>query len=289
MIQQSFRNFLLYLEVECGYSKNTIKSYEHDLRIFAKFLGKRAAETANNDEISEFRASLTAMKYSPRSVRRIISAVRSFYKFLLRDGAVGEDLTRGLVMPKLPKSLPSVLSQNEVKELLNSCGESSRDACIVELLYDTGIRVSECANLKLADVNLDAGYVRVFGKGGKERIVPMTDECANRLREYVASERQRILKKRTSDYLFVSRKGARIRRETIWRIVRRVQKLVGIDRDVYPHMLRHSFATHILQNGADIRFVQELLGHSNISTTQIYTQVDREHLKRVVRKFHPRK
>jgi integrase/recombinase XerD len=267
--------FLSYLEIECGLSRNTILSYGRDLRTFAGPLTRPA--------IQDFMQSLmTGQRRRASSIARASAALRSFLKFLGR-----EDLARFVLAPKKPHLLPHPLDADQVKDLIETDTKdrlSSRDRALIELLYACGLRVSELSTLKLTDLNLDAGYLRCFGKGAKERVVPMGRKAIEALREYLTGNRGDA----DCEFVFVSSKGGRLVRESIWRILQKHARHAALRGRVYPHALRHSFATHLVEGGADLRYVQEMLGHSKISTTQIYTQVDRKRLLAVHRKFHPR-
>jgi len=267
--------FLSYLEIECGLSRNTILSYGRDLRDFQGPLTRTG--------VQDFMAGLLAgRRRRASSVARASAALRSFLKFLGH-----EDLARFVLAPKKPRLLPHPLDGRQVKDLLETDTQdrlSSRDRALLELLYACGLRVSELSTLRMSDLNLDAGYLRCFGKGGKERIVPIGRLAVEALRDYFAQGRGDT----DCEYVFVSSKGGRLVRESIWRLVQKHARHADVRGRVFPHALRHSFATHLVEGGADLRYVQEMLGHSKISTTQIYTQVDRKRLLSVHRKFHPR-
>jgi integrase/recombinase XerD len=267
--------FLSYLEIECGLSRNTILSYGRDLRGFAGPLTRPA--------IQDFMSGLmTGKRRRASSIARASAALRSFLKFLGR-----EDLAQFVLAPKKPHLLPHPLDGDQVKDLLETDTQdrlSSRDRAMLELLYACGLRVSEISTLKLNDLNLDAGYLRCFGKGSKERVVPIGRKAVDALRDYLGGDRGDA----DCEFVFVSSKGGRLVRESIWRIVQKHARHAALRGRVFPHALRHSFATHLVEGGADLRYVQEMLGHSKISTTQIYTQVDRKRLLAVHRKFHPR-
>jgi integrase/recombinase XerD len=267
--------FLSYLEIECGLSRNTILSYGRDLRAFAGPLTRPA--------IQDFMSGLmTGRRRRASSIARASAALRSFLKFMGRG-----DLAQFVLAPKKPHLLPHPLDGDQVKDLLETDTKdrlSSRDRAMLELLYACGLRVSEISTLKLNDLNLDAGYLRCFGKGAKERVVPIGRKAVDALRDYLAGDRGDA----DCEFVFVSSKGGRLVRESIWRIVQKHARHAALRGRVYPHALRHSFATHLVEGGADLRYVQEMLGHSKISTTQIYTQVDRKRLLAVHRKFHPR-
>ena len=267
--------FLGYLQIECGSSPNTILAYRRDLASFKGPLTRPAVQ----DHLA---ALLSGGRRRASSVARAAAALRSFLKFLGR-----EDLARFVMSPKKPRLLPHPLSRGQMEDLIEAPGGPrfpARDRAILELLYASGLRVSEVSALKLSDLNLDAAYLRCFGKGSKERVVPIGKPAIEALRAYLAEERGDA----AGDHVFVSSKGGRLVRESIWRILQKRKAAAGVRGRVFPHAVRHSFATHLVEGGADLRYVQEMLGHSKISTTQVYTQVDRERLKAVHRKFHPR-
>jgi integrase/recombinase XerD len=274
-MQQKIDEFLGYLEIECGLSRNTILSYGRDLRDFKGPLTRPA--------IQDFMTGLmTGQRRRASTIARASAALRSFLKYLGHP-----DLAQFVLAPKKPRLLPHPLDGDQVKDLLETDTQdrlSSRDRALLELLYACGLRVSELSMLKLGDLNLDAGYLRCFGKGAKERVVPMGRKAVDALRDYLGGDRGDA----GCDFVFVSSKGGRLVRESIWRVVRKHARHAALGGRVFPHALRHSFATHLVEGGADLRYVQEMLGHSKISTTQIYTQVDRKRLLAVHRKFHPR-
>jgi len=260
--------FLEYLQVECGYSRHTHAAYRRDLDRFHALSGGRiTAET-----VRRFGAQLASRNLAPSTVARHQASLRSFLKFLLHEGLIREDLRRHLAMPKLPGTLPHPLSPQDTKALLDLSELSARDRALLELMYAAGFRASEVIGLRTEDVNLEVGYVRCRGKGGKERVVPIGVHAVQSLRQYAPR----------SDRLFP------ITRETLWRVVRRAGRRAGLKDPIHPHTIRHSFATDLVRNGADLRYVQEMLGHSKITTTQIYTHVDPERLREIHRKFHPR-
>jgi integrase/recombinase XerD len=267
--------FLGYLEIECGLSRNTILAYRRDLARFKGPLTRQAVQ-------EHMAGLLSGGRRRASSVARAAAALRSFLKFVGR-----EELARFVMAPKKPRLLPHPLSKDQLERLIESPGPArfpARDRAILELLYASGLRVSEISTLRLTDVNLDAGYLRCMGKGSKERVVPIGRPAIEALKEYFQSERGGSME----ETVFVSAKGGRLVRESIWRILQKRKRDSGVKGRVFPHAIRHSFATHLVEGGADLRYVQEMLGHSKISTTQVYTQVDRERLKAVHRRFHPR-
>lgn len=273
-MEEKVEEFLSVLEIEAGLSRNTILAYRRDLRGFKGPLTREGAQ--------RFVASLLAGRRKASSVARAAAALRSFLRFLGKP-----DVARFVVTPKQPRRLPHPLSGEQIGRLVDPDEDARfalRDRALVELLYASGLRASELASLRWADVNLDAGYVRCLGKGSKERVVPLGRPAIQALREYAAAGRGAP----AEDFLFVSAKGGRLARESVWRILQRLALRRGVRGRVFPHAVRHSFATHLVENGADLRYVQEMMGHAKISTTQVYTQVDGERLKKVHKKFHPR-
>ncbi len=288
--------YLNYLLVEKGLSKNTIESYSSDLTRYLDFLKKRrihAITDADATAILKHLISLRNSRLGARSRARHLVTIRGFYRFLVEEKVIKNDPTRIIDLPKSGLRLPDVLSFEEVKSLLNAPDinkpTEARNAAMIELLYAAGLRVSELVNLKLQDVNLEACFVRVFGKGSKERVVPIGLYAKEKIDFYIKTFRPKLLKNMVSPYLFVARAGKPMTRQGFWKLLRKYGQKAGIIRKIKPHSLRHSFASHLLEGGADLRSVQIMLGHVDISTTQIYTHVAREHLKKIHEKFHPRK
>ncbi|MCF8063536.1 MAG: site-specific tyrosine recombinase XerD [Deltaproteobacteria bacterium] len=285
--------FIAHLRVERGLSANTIQSYSRDLVRFLVFLGGLGCgpEEATREEISAYMGSLRG-RLSVRSAARGLSAIRMFYRFLVTEGLVPTSPARLVESPKLPRRLPEILSPAEVDRLLEQpdpgTPSGSRDRAMLELLYATGLRVSELTGLRVRDVNLEAGFVRLIGKGSKERIVPMGDKAKEAVQAFIAGGRNELLGKRSSSHLFVNRTGRPLTRQGFWKLIKRYGRTAGIKRSITPHGLRHAFASHLLEGGADLRSVQIMLGHEDISTTQIYTHVTRERLKRIHEMHHPR-
>lgn len=285
--------FTHHLRVEQGLAKNTIESYSRDLGRYFDFLEKRnvTPAAASQVDVMEYVASL-AGTLSVRSIARSLSSLKMFYRFLVSEGKVEANPTRLLSAPKLPRRLPGVLSAEEVDRLLSKPDSSTqrgvRDKAMLELLYATGLRVSELVNLKMNNVNLEAGYVRTVGKGSKERMVPVGGKALEALKEYLPRGRAGFLKKRFSSHLFPGPRGKPLTRQGFWKIIKRYGLAAGIRKPITPHGLRHSFASHLLERGADLRSVQIMLGHADIATTQIYTHVTRERLKQIHEKHHPR-
>ncbi len=287
--------FISYITVVRGLSQNTIESYGRDVLKFVSYLeGKGIANIHQVDykEILAFLSYLKEQGLNIRSTARILVSVKQFYKFLLKEKIIEKDPTFLIRTPKMKISIPGVLSLEDVENLLSTPDESSfegtRDKAMLEVLYATGIRVSELVRLELNSINFELGYLLVYGKGGKERIVPVGEKAINKLNEYLNISRPKLLKTRKSIYLFVTRRGSRMTRQGFWKLVKNYAIKMGINKKLSPHTLRHSFATHLLERGADLRTIQIMLGHSDISTTQIYTHIDRERLKEVHKKYHPR-
>ncbi|WP_435549695.1 site-specific tyrosine recombinase [Desulfobacterium sp. N47] len=287
--------YLNYLVVEKGLSKKTLESYGSDIATYIDFLGKKGIKDISEADTPTILMHIIALRedgLKARSRARHLVTLRGFYKFLVREKLITTDPTRVIDLPKSGFYLPNVLTQDEVKSLLSVPDVSKpaglRDSAMIELLYAAGLRVSELVGLKLFDVNMDACFVRVFGKGSKERIVPIGTFAKEKVSEYINTARPLILKNNMSNFLFVGRGGKPLTRQGFWKIIKRYSTLGKITKTITPHSLRHSFATHLLEGGADLRSVQLMLGHVDISTTQIYTHVVRDHLKKIHSKYHPR-
>jgi len=286
--------FLNYLLIDRMLSENTIKSYEFDMQSFFTFLSakKRAVKDVGKSDLQQYLAYLYDLDFATTTVSRHLSTIRAFYDYLLIEGQVGVSPCELIESPKLPKNLPTVLNLEEVTRLLDSFTDESpndvRNKAMIELLYATGVRVSELLDLNLSDLYLEMGFVRCMGKGSKERIVPIGEIATDALKVYLLGSRQELLKENKTDALFLNRLGTRMSRQGFWKILKQQAKLAGIKKEISPHKLRHSFATHLIENGADLRIVQELLGHADISTTQIYTHISKSHLQKVIEDAHPR-
>ena len=288
-------HFLQYLTLERRLATNTILAYQADLASFLDFLRPKRLTQLSEITVSHLRAYLShchSQGISNRSNARRISSLRAFFRFLLAERCLDTDPCLVLDLPKPGRPLPRVLTIPEVNRLLappaNGDSLALRNNAMLHLLYATGMRVSELVNLPLAGVNLMGGYVRVFGKGSKERLIPFGEAAREYLKLYTRDARPRILKKRASDFLFVTGHGKPMTRLRFWQIVQQSARFAKITKKISPHMLRHSFATHLLEHGADLRSVQMMLGHADIATTQIYTHVDSNRLKSAHQKFHPR-
>lgn len=286
-------SFIDHLWLEDGLSKNTLESYRLDLTTFALWLPKQGKQllTVDQADIQQYLAIKFPLS-KPRSIGRLIASLRRFYRYLLRENRISKDPTLQIESPKLPRSLPKSLNEEEVVALLNAPNIAEpvglRDRAMLELLYACGLRVSELVGIKATEVSISDGVVRVTGKGSKTRLVPMGEEAADWLARYIKEARSAILQKRLCDALFVTNRGEAMTRQAFWYLIKRYALLAGITKHMSPHVLRHAFATHLLNNGADLRVVQMLLGHSDISTTQIYTHVARERLKQLHAMHHPR-
>lgn len=287
--------FLNYLFVERGLSNNTISSYRRDLNLYVDFLTNNRidalSKTSKND-IVNFMLFQKNQGLSVNSISRRLTAVRIFYRFLVRERILRKDPSSLVDSPKTWKKIPDALSLNEIELLLHQPNirqmQGARDKAILEVFYATGMRVSEVVNLKIDSSNFDIGFVRCIGKGNKERIIPLGKKAIESIKRYLLVSRPYFLKKKESDFLFLNRSGNKISRQSLWKLIKRYAQSAKIKKPLKPHILRHSFATHLLEHGADLRSVQEMLGHSNISTTQIYTHINKDRLKTIHKTFHPR-
>jgi len=284
--------YLNYLAVEKGLARNTLESYARDLRKYFAFVGGRDHRVVSQQDVRSFLARLAEEGIATPSVARCLAAVRGFHKYLLIDGLSSADPTVAIETPRGWQRLPKTLSGDEVEALLGQPDESTplglRDKAMLELLYATGLRVSELVGLSRNSVNLERGYVVVVGKGSKERAIPLGEVAAAAVQSYLKRSRPLLLKDVETDALFISGRRRQITRQMFWVRIRQYVRKAGISRPVSPHTLRHSFATHLLDHGADLRAVQAMLGHADITTTQIYTHVSRERLKQIHEKHHPR-
>ncbi len=291
--QEALDRFIDYLWLEDGLSKNTLVSYRLDITGFADWLEKQSISLmqANEADIQHYLAARFPTS-KPRSISRLIASLRRFYRHALREGTITVDPTLQIEAPKLPRSLPKSLNEDEVEALLNAPDITQpiglRDRAMLELLYACGLRVSELVGLRVTEVSLQEGVIRVTGKGSKTRLVPMGEEAVEWLARYLKDARPVILQKRLCDSMFVTHRGEAMTRQAFWYLIKRYALQAGISKHLSPHVLRHAFATHLLNHGADLRVVQMLLGHADISTTQIYTHVARERLKQLHAVHHPR-
>jgi integrase/recombinase XerD len=294
-----FQQYLNYIQVEKGLSAHSIESYSRDIRRFLRFL--YAQEVSDLDKVTastilDYLMHLTESGLGSRSQARALVSVRGLFKFLVAEDLVMRNPCATIEMPRHGRKLPDHLTLDEVEALLAQpliSGQAPtplqlRDSAMLETLYATGVRVSELCNMKLSDLNLDVGYVVIFGKGKKERVVPLGQAAVERIGQYLDLARGSILKENKSEFLYITNRGGPLTRQAFWKNIRNYARAAGIDRPISPHKMRHSFATHLLEHGADLRAVQSLLGHADISTTQIYTHINRARLKEVYDKCHPR-
>ena len=288
--------FLNYLSVERGLAKNTLMAYGRDLEVYCGYLEKTAGITTpdaiRHQDISAYMMARKKAGIEAVSISRGLAAVRMFHRFLVRESFAKEDPTGLVDTPKLWQRIPDVLTQAEVEAMINAASgndaQSVRDRAMLELFYASGLRVSELVALRLEDVNLEGGTVICMGKGSKERIIPVGGKARETLEKYLAKARLKILNGRREPAIFISRLGKSLSRQSAWKIIKFYARKAGVKKNIMPHTLRHTFATHLLEHGADLRSVQEMLGHSDISTTQIYTHVDKGRLRAIHQKFHPR-
>lgn len=296
-MERTLTHFSGYLSIERGCGKNTVDSYQFDLQDFISFLrehGVSAYPQVSRDQILDYLTDCKDRGLESSSIARRLVAIKSFFRYLYQERIVPSDITDVMTSPKLWRLLPDFLTVSEVDALLNVYPKSGKDPlairnrCILELLYSSGLRVSECASLRNGAIRFEEGLVRVFGKGSKERLVPVGRKALSALKSYLEKSRPFLLKTKDSPYLFLSYRGSRLDRERIWQVVKEAALQAGIRKNIHPHTLRHSFASHLLANGADLRVIQEMLGHADISTTQIYTHIDQRKLLKVHKQFHPR-
>lgn len=295
-MERWLEEFIHYLAVERGLAQNTLASYRIDLSQYLMHLRKQGITSLSQTDRNQILSHLYKIQKegkAPATISRHLAALKHFYRFLLADGVISEDHTTSLESPKLAQRLPQVLSTTEVETLLSQPQLADpagiRDKAMLELIYATGIRVSELVSLNLQDVELDMGYIRCFGKGSKERIIPFGSVAVRYVREYLSRSRVKLTKGKTEHpALFVNVQGKRLTRQGFWKIIKKYAREGKIDKPITPHTLRHSFATHLLENGADLRAVQEMLGHADISTTQIYTHLTKIRLREVYTNAHPR-
>ena len=294
-MKELIEEFINYLAVERGLADNTLLAYRRDLNKYSLCLVKKGikdAEQVKREDISDFMYDQKKKGLSANSICRSLAAIKMFHRFLVRERLVAVDPTHLIDTPKIWKRVPDVLAVREIELMINTVKgkewQAVRDKAILELFYASGMRVSELLNLNVDSVNLELGYVRCMGKGSKERIIPIGRRSCEAVEKYCQTTRKKLLKDKTTLILFLSRLGKKISRQSIWKIIKNCAKKANIKAEIKPHTLRHSFATHLLEHGADLRSVQEMLGHSDISTTQVYTHVDKERLKTIHKQFHPR-
>ena len=294
-METHFHDFLTMLRVERNVSNHTMDAYKRDINQYLMYLGDLDIKNLSDVKSTHIRDYIRVLSdggMAPASISRIISSIRTYYRFLSSENILDENPVLLINNPKLPKKLPDVLSEKEISLIINAIQESSqfyqRDKAIIELLYSCGIRVTELCNLEMSNLFIDQDLIRVMGKGNKERLLPLGVRSKKYLDDYIKHSRNSHIKKSGSSFVFVSRNGNQLTRAMINIILNKWTQVSGLKKSVSPHKLRHSFATHLLEGGADLRFVQALLGHSDISTTQIYTHIDKHYLKEVYKIHHPR-
>ena len=288
-MNKKIEEFEDYLLLEKKYSKNTINSYKNDLEKFKNYFQNKNLKNITNNDIKNYIQNLNKIM-NAKSVSRNISTLKSFYKYLLLDNYINKTPLNNIAMPKIKKDLPKILSEEEIEKLLNfelKDAYDYRNKSMIELMYSSGLRVSELINLKITDIDLDIEVVRIFGKGSKERIIPLGEYAVNALKEYLIYHRNALSKNKNSDYLFLSSRGDKMTRQAFFKNLKKIAIKQNIKTEFSPHTLRHSFATHLLKHGADLRSIQELLGHSDVSSTQIYTHITNEKLKQNYKETHP--
>jgi integrase/recombinase XerD len=290
-----FENFKNYLKLERGLSDNSIKSYDYDLILFKKFLiANKINDTPLNCKSETIKNYLYKSFSDKKSISqaRSISAIKSFFNYLIFEGYIKDSPISNIESPKQEKKIPKVLTENEIKKLINSIDLNhdfgQRNKTIIEILYGTGIRVSELINLKLSNIFFKENIIKVIGKGNKEILVPLGEIASNEMKIYINNRNRLKIDSKSSDILFLNRYGRGLTRSMIFKIISDASKRIGLDKKISPHTLRHSFATHLIKNGADLRTIQLILGHESITTTEIYTHLDTLHLEEVLKKYHPR-
>jgi integrase/recombinase XerD len=301
MLREEIESFLNYLGVEKGFSENTIFAYRNDLHQLAGFAEKEATKQGlvpswanfSRQGMLSYMLDLKERGYVPTTIARKVAATRSFFGFMVAEGIIKTNPTENMSSPSVGKSLPKPISISQVRQLLNqpaklSTSEAKRDKAMLELLYASGMRISELVSLNLGDVDTEGGYVRCFGKGHKERVIPIYEQAARAVKEYIEETRPKLAHNKEGPALFLNPRGERLTRQGFWQKLKEYAKSANLGTQISPHTLRHSFATHMLSGGADLRAVQELLGHANISTTQVYTHLTTEHIRRTYERSHPR-
>jgi integrase/recombinase XerD len=301
VVKEAIDKFLNYLAVEKGFSENTKLAYQNDLHQLAGFVEEEAVRRGtippwaafDRQSMLSYLSDLKERRYAATTVARKVAAIKSFFSFLVAEGMMKDNPTRDVPSPRVGKSLPKPISISQARLLLEqttkrSTPEAKRDSAMLQLLYASGMRVSELVSLNLADVDTEGGYVRCFGKGHKERLIPIHRQAVLALKQYLSEGRPHLAHSDEEEALFLNRRGDRLTRQGLWQILKGYAKSAELGAEITPHTLRHSFATHMLSGGADLRSVQELLGHANISTTQVYTHLTTEHIRRAYEKSHPR-
>jgi len=285
--------FKQYLIFEKGLSPKSVEAYLHDVSLLEVFLEHKPLETAKLENLQLFLRSLVEKNVKPRSQARIVSGIKSFYRFLLYDGTIQDDPTVLLDAPKIGLHLPDVLSVPEIEAIINvidlSTPEGHRNRALVEVMYGCGLRVSEVVTLRLSHLFFEEGFIKVLGKGNKERFVPIGSMAQKMVKLYMEGARKKLkIKKGEEDYLFLNRRGHHLTREMVFMLVKKWAKEAGIEKSISPHTFRHSFATHLVEGGADLRAVQQMLGHESITTTEIYTHLDKDYIRSTMAQYHPR-
>ncbi len=301
MLREAINSFLNYLTVEKGFSENTVVAYRNDLYQLAGFVEEETTKRGfiplwssfGRQGMLSYLLNLKERNYAATTAARKVAAAKSFFSFMVAEGNMKDNPTLNVTSPRVGKSLPRPISISQVRRLLEqptklSTLEAKRDRAMLELLYASGMRVSELVSLNLGDIDIDDGSVRCFGKGHKERLIPIAPRAAVTVKEYLQEARPHLSHNDAEQALFLNRRGDRLTRQGLWQILKGYAKSAGLDKEITPHTLRHSFATHMLNGGADLRSVQELLGHANISTTQVYTHLTTEHVRRTYERSHPR-
>lgn len=294
-MELSIQLYKQYLKLERSLSPKTVEAYLHDIEKLNDFLGgRKKLEDVKLEDLQDFMASLYDEQISARSQARIISGLKSFYKFMLYEHRIAHDPTELLDAPKIGRHLPEVLSIPEIEAILNgidlSKPEGHRNKAIIEVMYGCGLRVSEVVNLRISNLHFRENYIRIIGKGDKERLVPIGQTAQHAINLYLEGVRAHVkIKKGEEDIVFLNRRGARLTREMIFMMIKQAAEIAGVTKTISPHTFRHSFATHLVEGGADLRAVQEMLGHESITTTEIYTHLDREYVKNIIEQYHPRK
>ena len=289
---KAIKKYYIYLSIERSLSKNTVDAYIRDINNLAKFSKKKPLKI-KRDDIINYINFLNISKKSARTQARIISSIKTFYNYLIFDEKINQNPSSEIYSPKLEKKLPIVLSTEEIDKII-SCYDLSkengeRNRTIIECLYSCGLRVTELVNLKISEINFIDGYIKIIGKGNKQRITPINKKLSTYLKYYIDNIRSKLkIEKSNSDYIFLNRRGKKISRILVFNIVKTACQKIGIKKNISPHTFRHSFATHLVEGGADLRAVQEMLGHSNITTTEIYTHLDTNYLKEEMVNYHPR-
>lgn len=286
-------HFKQYLIFEKGLSPKSVEAYLHDVLLFDDFLGDKELQTVSREDCQAFLKDLYDKGIAPRSQARILSGVKSFYRFLLYDGTLTEDPTELLDAPKIGLHLPDVLSIEEIEAIISvidlSTPEGHRNRAMVEVLYGCGLRVSELITLRLSNLFFGDGFVKIIGKGNKERYVPIGSTAQKMVKLYVEGARATLkIRKGEEDYVFLNRRGSHLTREMVFMLVKKWAKEAGVEKSISPHTFRHSFATHLVEGGADLRAVQQMLGHESITTTEIYTHLDSDYIRSNIAQFHPR-